>query len=318
MDFCLMTCYNWQCQYSIGTANEKYIENLIQTVRNHPVYKQNYGPGPYAPFVLMGICMSAGSFFHCQYQTRSRKLCEGGNRFMKTDLLTRYSEITEKNRREIVLLRGSGCKWRRCAFCDYHLDFNLDEDSNFALNQEVLRQVTGKYGRLEVINSGSFVDLDDRTVKQILDICIGKKITEIHFESHWMHRDAAAALRKTFAAHGIQVKLKIGVETFDAPYREQILHKGIDETSPEKIAACFDEVCLLFGLDGQTKDSMQHDIETGLANFERVCINIMVENTTPVLPNRSVIDIFMKELYPVYKADQRIDILLDNTDFGVG
>ena len=82
---------------------------------------------------------------------------------MENVSLTRYSEITEKNKRGIVRLRGSGCKWRRCSFCDYHLDFSPDEDSNYALNQEVLRHVTGKYKRLEVINSGSFVDLDAGT-----------------------------------------------------------------------------------------------------------------------------------------------------------
>lgn len=237
---------------------------------------------------------------------------------MENKILTRYSEITEKNRREIVLLRGSGCQWRRCTFCDYHLDYSPDENSNFALNQAVLGQVTGKYGKLEVINSGSFVDLDDRTMTQILDICTAKKIKEIHFECHWMHRDAVAALRHTFETHGIQVKIKIGVETFDSPYREQVLRKGIDETSPAEIAACFDEVCLLFGLDGQTEASMQYDIETGLANFERVCVNIMTANTTGIKPNSSVIDLFMKKLYPIYAADDRVDILLDNTDFGVG
>lgn len=237
---------------------------------------------------------------------------------MENKILTRYSEITEKNRREIVLLRGSGCKWRRCTFCDYHLDSSPDENSNFALNQAVLGQVTGKYGKLEVINSGSFVDLDDRTMKQILDTCIGKKIIEVHFECHWMHRDAVAALHNTFETHGIQVKIKIGVETFDSQYREQVLRKGIDETSPAEIAACFDEVCLLFGLDGQTEASMRYDIETGLANFERVCVNIMTANTTGIKPNPSVIDLFMKKLYPIYAADDRVDILLDNTDFGVG
>lgn len=237
---------------------------------------------------------------------------------MENNSLTRYSEITEKNRREIVLLRGSGCKWRRCTFCDYHLDFSPDEDRNFALNQEILKKITGKYQKLEVINSGSFVDLDAKTVSLILDTCIEKKITELHFECHWMHRDAIPALRRTFETHGIQIKLKIGVETFDSQYREQVLHKGIDETAPAKIAACFDEVCLLFGLDSQTEDSMRCDIETGLANFERVCINIMAENTTSVRPNPSVIDIFMKKIYPIYQADDRVDILLDNTDFGVG
>lgn len=237
---------------------------------------------------------------------------------MENDSLTRYSEITQKNKREIVLLRGLGCRWRRCTFCDYHLDFSPDEKSNFVLNCEVLKQVTGKYGKLEVINSGSFTDLDANTLQLILEICIEKKISEVHFECHWMHRESVAALRKSFEAYGISVKIKIGVETFNRQYREQILQKGIDETSPAKIAACFDEVCLLFGLDGQTEASMQHDIETGLANFERICINIMVENTTKTKPSPSVIDIFMQKLYPLYKDNDRVDILLENTDYGVG
>lgn len=237
---------------------------------------------------------------------------------MENGLLTRYSEITEKNKREIVLLRGSGCKWRRCTFCDYHLDSSLDEDSNFALNQEALKYVTGKYGKLEVINSGSFVDLDTKTFQLISDICIEKKISEIHFECHWMHRESVSALRERFGMQGIQVKIKIGVETFDSRYRERVLHKGIDETSPAKIAAYFNEVCLLFGLEGQTENSMRYDIDTGLANFERICINIMTENTTNIKPNRSVIDTFIQKIYPLYKDNERVDILLNNTDFGVG
>ncbi|MDE6917188.1 MAG: radical SAM protein [Lachnospiraceae bacterium] len=237
---------------------------------------------------------------------------------MESGLLTRYAEITEKNRREIVLLRGSGCKWRRCAFCDYHLDFSLDEQDNFALNQEVLQLVTGKYGRLEVINSGSFVDLDAQTFQRIVDTCIQNQITEIHFECHWMHRGAVSDLRRTLAARGIHANIKIGVETFDAQFREQVLLKGIDETDPESIAAGFDEVCLLFGLDGQTQDSMRYDIETGLRCFNRVCINIMVENTARLKPSRPVIECFINTLYPLYKEDPRVDILLENTDFGVG
>ena len=237
---------------------------------------------------------------------------------MENDLLTRYAEIPVKNKREIVLLRGSGCKWQRCTFCDYHLDFSLDEDRNYALNQKVLQKVTGKYRRLEVINSGSFVDLDSKTIQRIIDTCLQKKITEIHFECHWMHRDAVASLRDTFQAQGIHTNIKIGVETFDAAYREHVLHKGIDETDPAKIATDFDEVCLLFGLEGQTEASMQSDIETGLSHFKRVCINIMTENTTPIKPCPQVIACFIKKLYPIYKENARVDILLENTDFGVG
>ena len=72
----------------------------------------------------------------------------------------RYSVITEKNPREIVMLRGNGCKWRRCRFCDYHLDFSRDTAANFAINEAALSQVRGLYGKLEVINSGSLMDLD--------------------------------------------------------------------------------------------------------------------------------------------------------------
>lgn len=237
---------------------------------------------------------------------------------MENNLLTRYSEITEKNPREIVLLRGSGCKWRRCTFCDYHLDFSLDDEQNFILNEKELAKVTGKYAKLEVINSGSFVDLDKQTLSLILDTCIRKNITEIHFECHWMHKESIPELREFFAKHNIITKIKIGVETFDYQYRENILHKGIDEQNPPRIAESFDEVCLLFGLDGQTFDSMKLDIETGLSHFERVCINIMVENSTAIKPNTEVIHIFMKNLYPLYKANPRVDILVENTDFGVG
>ena len=237
---------------------------------------------------------------------------------MESGLLTRYSEITEKNPREILLLRGSGCKWRRCSFCDYHLDFSLDEESNYQLNKKELAKVTGKYGKLEVINSGSFVDLDEKTLLLIQNTCVEKRIKEIHFECHWMHKDSVPELRNSFAKLGITTKIKIGVETFDYDYRENILFKGIDEKNPAVIAKNFDEVCLLFGLDGQTYTSMKHDIETGLTYFERVCVNIMVENSTKIKPNAEVIKLFMQELYPLYKDNERIDILIKNTDFGVG
>ena len=57
--------------------------------------------------------------------------------------MVRYSILHEKNPREIVLLRGTGCRWRKCTFCDYHLDSSPDEAENWRLNQEVLQQVTG-------------------------------------------------------------------------------------------------------------------------------------------------------------------------------
>ena len=63
---------------------------------------------------------------------------------------------------------------------------------------------------------------------------------------------------------------------------------------------------------------MDQDIQTGLANFERVCINIMQENRRPVKPDPMIIKIFARELYPKYIQDPRVDILMENTAFGVG
>lgn len=59
--------------------------------------------------------------------------------------MERYSVIPAKNPREIVLLRGRGCQWRRCRFCDYHLDFSLDDKANLALNRRQLARVSGLY-----------------------------------------------------------------------------------------------------------------------------------------------------------------------------
>ena len=230
----------------------------------------------------------------------------------------RYELLTKKNPREIVMLRGSGCQWRRCTFCDYHLDYSRDEASNFELNKNILAHVTGQYHDLEVINSGSFNELDVQTISLIETICVEKNIHDLHFEMHWMHRESIPALRSRFAALGIRVHVKMGVETFDAAFRDNMLKKGMDHVTPEEIAPYADDVCLLFGLTGQTLASMQHDIETGLAYFDRICINIMTPNTTKVQPDPAVIAMFKEHLYAAYIKNPRVDILLQNTDFGVG
>ena len=214
----------------------------------------------------------------------------------KMEELQRYSIIQEKNPREIVLLRGNGCKWKKCAFCDYHLDYSYDEQENFKLNKLQLSKVTGIYGCLEVINSGSFCDLNAETIQEIEHICVQKNIKRLHFECHWMHRNLIPALKERFSAVGTTVFVKIGVETFDRTFRENILKKGIGTDDPQKISELFDECCLLFGLSGQTEQSMLQDIETGLKYFNRVCINIMVENSTPIKPDKTVMQEFCSKI----------------------
>ena len=202
--------------------------------------------------------------------------------------MERYSVLKDKNPREIVLLRGSGCKWKRCTFCDYHLDYCLDEEDNYNLNAQVLSKVTGIYNKLEVINSGSFCDLDNKTMDLIIKTCEEKNISTVHFECHYIHHKEVPALKEKF------------------------------KSTPEKIRTYSDEVCLLFGLTGQTESSMKNDIETGLKYFDRVCVNIMNDNTTNVKPDNSVIKVFAEKIAPNYIGNDRVDILMKNTDFGVG
>ena len=96
------------------------------------------------------------------------------------------------------------------------------------------------------------------------------------------------------------------------------MKKGFGKSTPEKIRTYADEVCLLFGLTGQTENSMKNDIETGLKYFDRVCVNIMNDNTTNVKPDKSVIKVFAEKIAPNYIGNDRVDILMKNTDFGVG
>jgi hypothetical protein len=230
--------------------------------------------------------------------------------------MERYSIIYEKNPREIVLLRGKGCVYKKCTFCDYHTDSCKNDDENFALNKEVLQQITGEFGEIEIINSGSVFELDSKTIDLIKKICKEKEISTIHFESHYLFDSRISKLREEFK--DFTLKMKLGLETFDYDFRENVLCKGIDEKNPEIISKNFDEANFLFGINGQTEESMLNDIELGLKYFERICINIMCDNTTNVKPDNEVIKIFVNSIYPKYKDNERIDILINNTDFGVG
>ena len=239
-----------------------------------------------------------------------------GRFFYGKKIMERYSVIKEKNPREIVLLRGRGCVYKKCTFCDYHTDCSLDDNENFELNRSVLSRVTGVYGDLEVINSGSVFELDKRTLELVKAVCREKSIKTIHFESHYLYKNKIPALRQEF--EDFDLKMKLGLETFDYDLREGVLNKGIADKSPEIISRYFNEANFLFGISGQDAWSMKKDIELGLKHFERICVNVMCKNTTAVLPDKEVINEFMGSVYPLYKDNDRVDILIQNIDFGVG
>ena len=230
------------------------------------------------------------------------------------DELVRYNRITEKMPREFCLLQGLGCKWQQCTFCDYFHDVS---ENPFEVNREVLEQVTGEFGVLDIINSGSCTELDEETLRLIQHIVRQKGIHTIWFEAHYMYREGLADFAAGFP-DGVEVKFRTGIETFD-PALRRAWKKGIAESvTPEDIARYFRGVCLLFAVSGQSRETISADLKTALKYFDYFSVNAFVENTTPLKRDEALVSWFEEEWFPILEREPRAEILLNNTDLGVG
>ena len=227
--------------------------------------------------------------------------------------MERYALISTKMPREFVLLQGTGCRWKKCTFCDYHDDVS---EHPFQVNAPVLRQVTGQYGVLDVINSGSALELDEDTLSLIKEVVKEKHIHTLWFEAHYMYRKKLADFARQFAP--VQVKFRCGVETFDAELRDS-WKKGIPSSvTPEDIARYFQGVCLLCCTQGESKERIIRDIDIAKKHFEYFSVNVFCNNTTPVQQDAELASWFAREVYPRIKDEEGIEVLMENTDLGVG
>lgn len=227
--------------------------------------------------------------------------------------MDRYALIRTKMPREFVLLQGTGCRWRKCTFCDYHEDVS---ECPFEVNKPVLRRVTGQYGVLDVINSGSAMELDADTIALIKEVVREKKIHTLWFEAHYMYRKKLASFAEQFAP--VKVKFRCGVETFDPELRDA-WKKGIPSSvSAQDIARYFQGICLLCCTQGETKEHILKDIELARQHFEYFSVNVFCNNHTEVKQDKELAAWFAQEIYPAIKEDTRIEILMENTDLGVG
>ena len=232
--------------------------------------------------------------------------------------MERYSKILDKDKREIVLLIGNGCKWSKCKFCNYHLDRNKDEEGQYKINAEALDKVTGEFGVLEAINSGSIFELNEKSFNKLLKVCKQKEIKRLIIESHFMYKLRIIDLRKKCSKLGIVLQVKGGVETFEADFREKILNKGVGYPTLSDLQEVFDIVNLLIGVEGQSLEQIKDDIKIGMKNFDRVCVNLYKEMDDIMPADEDLKRKFLQEVYPLYKDFENIDILVENTDFGVG
>ena len=228
--------------------------------------------------------------------------------------MERYSVITEKNPREIVLLRAFPCAWGKCAFCDYIEDNGRNREEMEEQNRQVLSQVTGGLGVLEAINSGSCFELPRETLEDIKTIAGEKNIRRLIFESHWIYRHRLEELREFFR---IPVTYKIGVETFDYDFRERVLNKHADFKTPQEVARFFDSICLMVGIKGQTKEMIRNDIAILKQYFSHGTVNVFNNNSTPIRRDEELVRWFMEE-YRWLLDDPDVEVLYNITDFGVG
>lgn len=204
----------------------------------------------------------------------------------------RYTFTKDNMPREVVLLKSHKCKHRKCSFCDYWQDGTSDMKVLDEVNYPVLDMITGHNGVLEVINSGSIFELPESHLVRILEIIKEKNIHTFLFESHWMYREQAVDLRRQLEYSGVKTISKIGIETFDYHYRQDVLKKGMDVHSAFDVRRYFQGINLLVGLEGQNIDMVAKDIALALNLFEVIVINIFTPNSKIKRVNQVLIDQF--------------------------
>jgi hypothetical protein len=226
--------------------------------------------------------------------------------------MNRYARITEKLPREFLLLQGPGCFHKGCRFCHYYDDVSEDP---FAVNEPVIRQVTGEFGVLDVINSGSIHECDGRTLVLLAETVRAKQIHTLWFEAHYLYKDRLDEIRALFP--GVRVRFRTGIESFDPDFRAR-MNKGMPDVSAAEIRKDFDGVCLLVCVEGQTKESITRDIEIAGKLFDYFSVNVFCPNSTDVKLDPALYEWFRRTLYPRLMAQANCEVLMENTDLGVG
>lgn len=226
----------------------------------------------------------------------------------------RYSIIRDKNPREIVLLKSFPCKYGKCTFCNYIEDNSLDEEEINKINFIELEKITGELKILEVINSGSVFEIPKKTLEKIREISKEKNIRIIYFEAYWSYKNRLKEIIEFFK--GFEIRFKVGIESFDENFRNNILNKGLYYSYIEEISNYFYSVCLMVCMEGQSKEMIEKDIELALRYFKRVTVNVFINNGTKIKQDKKLLTWFLEE-YKYLEELEDVELLYDNKDFGV-
>lgn len=229
--------------------------------------------------------------------------------------MQRYSIIHDKLPREVLLLKSFPCIYGKCTFCNYILDNSVSLVEIEDANDKVIAQITGQYGVIEVLNSGSVFELPPSILTQIKAKIDEVGIHTIYFETYYGYRKRLNEMRAYFSNQ--EVRYRIGIETFDDEFRERVLNKPFPTDDIMQLADDFYACCLLICIQGQTKEQILNDIKLARDHFKVITINVFIENDTPVKRDDELVKWFINDVYPSLKNEPQIEILLDNKDLGV-
>lgn len=231
----------------------------------------------------------------------------------------RYNRVEGKFAREIVLLKSFPCVYGKCSFCNYIEDNSLNEEEINRVNREVLKEISGEFGVLEVINSGSVFEIPKQSLENIRDIVYEKNIKILYFETYYSYLSRLDEIIAFFNEHKqVEIRFRMGIETFDNDFRINIYNKNflINEKNLEFLSKNIYSVCLLIASKGQTREMIKRDIELGLKYFKALTINVFVDNGTKIKRDNELVKWFVNDMKYLFE-DNRVEILIDNKDLGV-
>lgn len=228
----------------------------------------------------------------------------------------RYNKVSGTHQREIVLLKSFPCKYGKCSFCNYIEDNSLDENEIDKINFPTLDMVTGEFGILEVINSGSVFELTKKTLEKIKEVVLAKNIKTLYFEIYYGYHKRLKEIRDFFP--GVEIRFRMGLETFDNKFRIETYNKNFSLAEKDYLELSKElySVCLLICTKGQDEDMIKKDIELGLKYFKSITINIFIDNGTVVKRDENLVKWFVKNYSHLLNND-RVELLIDNKDLGV-
>ncbi|WP_074015936.1 radical SAM protein [Fusobacterium massiliense] len=231
----------------------------------------------------------------------------------------RYNRVEGKFAREITLLKSFPCVYGKCKFCNYIEDNSTNESEINSVNFEVLKEVSGDLGVLEVINSGSVFELPRKTLEKIREIVYEKDIKILYFEIFYFYLPRLNEIVDFFnEKKKVEIRFRTGIESFDNDYRRNVYGKNIilDEKKIKELSEKIYSVCLLIATKGQTQEMIRKDIEIGLKYFKAITVNVFDDNGTEVKSDPELVRWFEIEMRDLFDND-RVEILMNNRELGV-